>query len=65
VLPVRLHQDAIDNVDVDRSTVGRSNGFEHCGQAQIATPTKNAICRTYDELCRTSAQWVVPSNGPH
>jgi hypothetical protein len=51
-----LHQDTIDNVDVDRSAVGRSNGFEHCGQAQIATPTKNAICRTNDELRRTSRE---------
>jgi hypothetical protein len=54
-----LHQDAIDNVDVDRSTVGRSNGFEHCGQAQIATPTKNTICRTNDELRRTSRECTM------
>ena len=51
-----LHQDAIDNVDVDRSTVGSSNGLKHCGQTQVATSTKNAICRTNNELRRAGCK---------
>ena len=42
-LPVRLEQDSIDNVDVDRSSRRSSHGFQHRGQAQVAAPTKNAI----------------------
>ena len=56
LLPMRLEQHAIDNVDIDRSSGGSANRFEHRRQAQIATATQHAICRANDQFCRTAGE---------
>jgi hypothetical protein len=55
VLPVRLKQDAIDDVDVDRPTHGSAERFEHRRQAEIASLPALSINRTNDQA-RTVAR---------
>ena len=59
LLPVRLEENAVDQIDIDRSSGGGSDGFEHCGQAQVATPTQDAVGRTDDQLGRGFGKRVV------
>ena len=47
---MRLKQDAIDHVDIDRLTCSSTDRFEHRGQAQVAAPAKHAIRPTNDQL---------------
>ena len=50
VLPVRLKQDAIDHVDIDRLACSSPYRFEHRRQAQVATPAKYPIRPTDDQF---------------
>ena len=50
LLPVRLEQNAVDKIDVDRSTSGRSDRFEHGGQAEVATPAQSTTRARYVTL---------------
>ena len=56
---MRLAQDAIDNVNVDRTTSGCSDRFEHGRQAHVAAPTKYSICRANDQLSRAAGEGAV------
>jgi hypothetical protein len=49
LLPVGLHQNAVDVVDVD-IFVGRANGFNEAADAEIAGLTQNAVSRTDDQI---------------
>ena len=58
LLPVRLHQHAVDVVDVD-GLGGTADGLDHAADAEVAGLTQNAVGRTHDQLDGGRREGVV------
>ena len=56
---MRLQENAVDQIDIDRSTGGSSDGFEHRGQTEVATPAQDAVGGANDQLGRGFGKRVV------
>ena len=61
LLPVRLNENAVHQVDVHRPARRRANGLEHCGQAEIATAAEDAVGRANDQLPGRLAERLLPA----
>ena len=57
-MPVRLHEDAVDVLDVD-GFVGRANGLDHAADAEITGLTQHAVRGADDEVNGRSGDGVV------
>lgn len=57
--PVRLDQDAVDDVNVDAFVRG-TDGFEHAAQDQVAGLAQDAVGRADDQVERGLGEGVVP-----
>ncbi len=64
VLPVRLHQDTIDHVDVDRGPGRRPDRFEHRCQAQVPASPQYAIGRADDQSRRPGGEGAMRQADP-
>jgi hypothetical protein len=64
LLPVRLNQDAVDQVNVHRATAGCAHRLQHRGQTEIAALPQNAVGRANDQLRRALGESAVGQPHP-
>lgn len=61
LLPMGLHQHAIDVVDVD-GPGATADGFDHAADAEVASFAQDAIGGTHDEIDGGLGEGVVPES---
>ena len=62
LLPMRLHQDAVDVVDVD-GFVGAADGFDQAADAEVAGLAQHAVGGADDQVDGGLSEGVVPESG--